>query len=70
MNAIYLSRIRELESLKMIEESDALAMGFGMDEISKREKELVVEIHAMEHPVLEPMTEAELIHFEQMIEEE
>lgn len=65
-DSIYRSKISELESLKMIEESD----GFPMNEIYKRMKELSAEIYAMEHPVLEPMTEAELINFERMIEEE
>ena len=68
-NAIYQSRLRELESLKMIEESDGFSEADWI-EIRKRKAELVDEIYAMEHPVLEPMSEAELIHFEQMIEEE
>ena len=70
MNAIYLSLINELESIKMMGDDDLNAMGYDYDEFSKREAELVDEIYAMEHPVLKPMTEAELIHFERMIEEE
>jgi hypothetical protein len=63
---MYRNKLSALENLKMIEESD----GFPMDEIYKRKKELSAEIYAMEHPVLKPMTEAELINFERMIEEE
>ena len=65
-NSMYRNKLSELENLKMIELSD----GIPMNEVYKREKELKAEIYAMEHPILEPMTEAELIHFERMTEEE
>ena len=65
MNAIYLKLISELENLKMYDpEPEERAL------VAKRECELINQIYVMEHPTLEPMTEAELIYFERMIEEE
>ena len=65
MNAIYLKLINQLEGLKMYEPEEE-----EYEEVSRLKKELSAQIYAMEHPVLEPMSEAELINFERMVEEE